>query len=250
MRQLAIFAVAALVAAAPGRAQERPTAPAFEAASIKPNNSGDTARAFRIEPGGNLRAINVTVRHLMWNAYGVQDFQIIGGPSWAGTDRYDIVARTAGSPQPEELRPMLRALLAERFKLKVQQTTRELPIYVLVMARADAKPGPKLRAAEGPCATGGGSGCGAFVGAGTLRSRGLTMARLAGELTGHVSRPVRDQTGLAGAFDLELDWAPDFQADGASLFTALQEQLGLKLESRVGPVDIVVIESVERPIDN
>ena len=243
-------ALTAALAPTPGRAQQPAAAPAFEAATIRPNTSGDTARAFRVEPGGNVRAINVTVRHVMWNAYGVQDFQIIGGPSWAGTDRYDILARTAGNPRPEEMRPMLRALLAERFKLKVQQTTRDLPIYALVMARADARPGPKLRPAEGQCATGGGPGCGAVVGAGTLRSRGLTMTRLAGELTGQVGQPVRDLTGLAGAFELELDWAPDFQADGASLFTALQEQLGLKLESGVGPVDVVVLESVERPIDN
>jgi uncharacterized protein (TIGR03435 family) len=241
-------ALAVVLVAMPGRAQQ----PAFDAATIRPNTSDDTARAFRVEPGGNVRAINVTVRHLMWNAYGVQDFQIIGGPSWAGTDRYDIVARTVGNPRPDELRPMLRALLADRFKLKVQQTTRDLPIYALVMARADARPGPKLRPAEGPCATGGGPGCGALVGAGTLRSRGLTMARLAGELTGQVGRPVRDQTGMAGAFELELEWASDFAdaGDRASLFTALQEQLGLKLESRVGPVDVVVIESIERPIDN
>jgi len=242
--------LAAVLAAAPGRAQQPAAPPNFEAASIRPNTSGDTARAFRVEPGGNVRAINVTVRHLMWNAYGVNDFEIIGGPSWAGTDRYDIVARTAGNPRPEELRPMLRALLSERFKLKVQQTTRELPIYALVILRTDNRPGPKLRPAEGPCATGVGPGCGAAVGTGTLRSRGLTMARLAGELAGQVGRRVRDETGLAGAFDLELEWTPGFQADGASLFTALQEQLGLKLEPRVGPVDVLVIESVERPIDN
>src|SRR5688572_27196054 len=98
--------------------------PGFEAASIKPNRSGESRRAFRIEPGGNVTAINVTMRHIMWHAYGVQDFQIVGGPAWAASDRYDIVARAGENPRPDQLRLMLRHLLADRFALKVQAAKR------------------------------------------------------------------------------------------------------------------------------
>jgi uncharacterized protein (TIGR03435 family) len=235
--------------------------PAFDAVSIRPNMSGELRRAFRIEPGGNVTATNVTVRHLMWNAYGVQDFQIVGGPAWTVTDRYDILARAGEEPAPEQLRPMLRNLLADRFKLKVQSAKRDMPIYALVVARPDAKAGPKLRPADGACAAEGAGpapGCGSTVGDGTLRTQGISMARLAGELTGFVGRRVEDRTGLTGNFAIELDWSPDLQADAGqavqraadarpSIFTALQEQLGLRLEPRTGPVEVIVIESVERP---
>jgi uncharacterized protein (TIGR03435 family) len=243
--------------------------PTFEAASIKPNRSGESRRAFRIGPGGSVTAINVTMRHIMWHAYGVQDFQIIGGPAWAASDRYDIVARAGENPRPDQLRLMLRHLLADRFALKVQAAKRDLPIYALVMARANGAPGPRLRAAEGACSTGGADaaapagpgpapGCGSIVGNGTLRTGGINLTRLAGELMGFVGRRVEDRTGLTGNFAIELEWSPDFQADSPqaaqrsadtrpALFTALQEQLGLRLEARTGPVDVIVIESVDRP---
>jgi uncharacterized protein (TIGR03435 family) len=271
--RIVVHVLVALLAAIAGYAQAPPAAPGpsptFEAASIKPNQSGESRRSFKIEPGGNVSASNVTVRHLMWNAYGVQDFQIIGGPGWARTDRYDVVARGRENPRPDQLRLMLRSLLADRFKLKVQSSTRELPVYALVLARADGRPGPRLRAAEGPCAAPGpgapaaaaagpGPGCGSTVGNGTLRTQGIPMARLAGELTGFVGRRVEDRTGLPGNFAIELEWSPDLQADAGqsvpqaadarpSIFTAVQEQLGLRLESRTGPVDVIVIESLERP---
>ena len=261
---------AALVAGISLHAQAPPPAasPAFDAASIKPNRSAESRRSFRIEPGGNVTASNVTLRHLMWNAYQVQDFQIIGGPSWAATERYDIVARAGENPRPEQVRLMLRSLLADRFKLKVQAATRDLPIYALVMARADGRTGPRLRAAEGACAgtvdpaaPGPGSGCGSTVGNGTLRTGGLSMPRLAGELTGFLGRRVEDRTGLAGNFAIELEWSPELQAEPGqppaaggdarpSIFTAVQEQLGLRLESRTGPVSVIVIESVERPSED
>jgi uncharacterized protein (TIGR03435 family) len=234
-------------------AQATPADPAFEVASIKTNRSSETGRSFRIEPGGTLRATNVTVRHLMWNAYGVQDFQIAGGPGWIGSDRYDITARADGNPTPDRLRAMMRRLLADRFRLDAERTTQQLPVYALVRVRAGGTLGPQLRTASGDCAgQQQARGCGATVGDGTLIGRGLTMARLAGELTGFVGRPVEDRTDLPGAFELELTWSPDPQAGDArpSIFAAVQEQLGLKLESTVGPVPVIVVRSVERPSED
>jgi uncharacterized protein (TIGR03435 family) len=235
-----------------GGAQD--AAPAFEVASVRLNTSGEQARSFRMEPPGTLRATNVTVRHLMWNAYGVQDFQIVGGPGWIGSERYDVVARAGGKPSQEQLRAMLRAFLEERFKLRATPTTREMPIYALLVSPESAS---KLRPAESACAatTGGPApGCGAIVGNGTLRARGLSMTRLAGELTGWIGRRVADRTGLSGNFQIELEWAPGLSADAPaadtrpSIFTAVREQLGLRLEPAVGPVDVVVVESIERPV--
>jgi uncharacterized protein (TIGR03435 family) len=198
----------------------------------------------------------------------VQDFQIIGGPSWAGTERYDVVARAGENPRPEQVRLMLRSLLADRFKLKLQTATRDLPVYALVMARSDGRTGAGLRAAEGACAgtvdpaaPDPGPRCGSTVGNGTLRTQGISIARLAGELTGFVGRRVEDRTGLAGNFAIELEWSPQLQAEPGqpaprsgdarpSLVTAVQEQLGLRLEPRTGPVDVIVIDSVERPSEN
>jgi uncharacterized protein (TIGR03435 family) len=239
-----------LMFAALAAAQDVP--PAFDVVSLRQNNSGDRARSFRIEPGGTLQATNVTVRHLMWNAYGVQDFQIVGGPSWIGTARYDVVAKAEGNPGRAQLRAMLRTFLEQRFKLRTTSTRRELPIYALVVTPEAAT---RLRPAEGACAGSAGpeSGCGAMMGASTLKSPGLSMPRLAGELTGVLGVRVEDRTGLSGNFDIELEWAPDTTTDAAaadgraSIFTAVQEQLGLRLNAARGPVDVVVVEAVERP---
>ena len=165
----AIVLAAGSLIAAPARAQQTPGAePVFEAASIRPNLSSDTSRSFKVEPGGTIQATNVTVRHLMWQAYGVQDFQIIGGPSWIGTERYDVIARAANDPTPERLRSMLRQMLVDRFRLEAEQTTRDLPVYRLVRTRADGTLGSQLRPATGDCATAVQTkGCGARVGDGT-----------------------------------------------------------------------------------
>jgi uncharacterized protein (TIGR03435 family) len=224
---------------------------AFDAASIKINRSGETARSFEIQPGGAVSATNVTVRHLMWQAYGVQDFQIVGGPDWAATDRFDITARVGSKPSMAQLRLMMRRLLADRFNLAVRVTTREVPILAMVMARPDGRPGPQLLAADPKCAadSGPGPGCGSNVGNGTLRSAGIPMTRLAGELTGWVERPVVDRTGLTGRYAVQLEWSPDPQAGDArpSLFTALQEQLGIRLREDRGPIEVIVIERLDRP---
>lgn len=241
------------VAAAVPRAQTSAALTAFDAVSIKLNTSGAQARSFRRGPG-QLAATNVTVRHVMWNAYGIQDFQIVGGPGWLGTDRFDIVARAEGNPPPDQMRQMLRTMLADRFKLVVHRATQQLPIYALVLARPGGSPGPSLRPAGSECADGarGGLACGFTVGNGSIASRNATMERIAAELVGFAGRQVIDRTGLTGSYDVELRWSPELQPDASlpSLFTALQEQLGLKLESARGPVVVVVIDSVEKPTED
>jgi uncharacterized protein (TIGR03435 family) len=173
---------------------------------------------------------------------------------------------------------MVRTLLADRFKLTVHDEVRDLPVYALVTARSDGRPGPQLRRVEVDCAAlyddgprpatpgPGKDACGAFRGLGTSRITGhaVTMLMLANLVVrGSVGRMVLDRTGLSGAFDLDLEWTPERTAlsadaspgappasEGPSIFTALQEQLGLKLDSRRGPVDVLVIDHVERPTED
>jgi uncharacterized protein (TIGR03435 family) len=260
---------------------------AFEVASVKRNTSGDQRVAIQNQPGGLFRATNVTLRLLLGNAYRGEASRIEGGPSWFNSDRFDILAKAEGDAPPDQFRAMLRALLQERFKLSVHHETRELPIYALVVARSDRKLGPHLRPAAVDCSTvGRGSApppisqspterlpCGMRQAPGRIQAGGVPMAPLVGNLSNFVDRLVVDRTGLKGNFDLELEWTPDqlrdlkpladlppgaqslvngvpFDPNGPSIFTALQEQLGLKLESTKGPVEVLVIDSVERPTED
>jgi bla regulator protein blaR1 len=254
--------------------------PAFEVASVKPNTSGDGRVLMTPQPGGRLNLVNVPLRLMIRNAYRVQDFQIVGGPDWLSTARFDVVAKAeGGNPSQEELQLMLRSLLADRFKLVVRPDTREMPTYSLVPARADGKTGAQLRKSDANCgpATAPGAppapgqlpSCGSMLGFGNLKARGSTMAALASTLSTFAGRIVVDRTGLAGGYDVDLNWTPDqisrpagggdqpvqvngvtVDPNGPSLFTALQEQLGLKLESAKGPVDVLVVERAEKPAED
>jgi uncharacterized protein (TIGR03435 family) len=243
----------------------------FEVASVKRNKSGDQSGRTLLEPGGRLRAVNVTLRQLLVRAYQVQDFQIVGGPGWVNSDRFDIDAKAAGEATSEAMNAMLRSLLADRFRLAVHRETRDLPVYALVMARSDKRLGPKLtpskvdcdavaeeaisrggapppvKAGESPpCSIG-------FSGLGQMSARSKTMAdvvRVFSQLTQHV---VIDGTGLKGGFDFDLNWTPDeapADAGGPSIFTSVQEQLGLKLESRKAPLEALVVDRIEGPSKN
>jgi len=275
-----ITALAALTTASFARAQSPATAdtPTFEVASVQPNKSADLGGSFRTRPGGQFAVTNNTLRNIIRNAYQLQDFQIVGGPDWLDRDRFDITAKT---PTPEPTMPqvmaMVQALLAERFKFVAHRETREMPIYALVVARPDGVLGPRLshsatdcgaRAAAArngagvpPVAPDGRPLCGTRFTPGRVLAGGITMADLARNLSNAAGRVTVDTTGLAGGFDLELEFTPDQlppegtlppgmprpPVDGPSLFAALQEQLGLKLESQRGPVDVLVIDSVEPP---
>jgi uncharacterized protein (TIGR03435 family) len=285
----ALLTILLLLSALGLQAQDVSNPPAFEVASVKPNKSEQRGGFFRFLPGGQFTATNVSLRALIRLAYVLQEFQVFGGPNWVDSDHFDIVAKTEGSPSPEQVRLMMRALLAERFKLTVHNETKELPIYALVMANRDANPGSQLRhsgtdcvpltpspggtlpppppPSAGPPRPGDRNGpprCGAMFGPGHITAREMTMTQLADGLSQLVGRKVIDRTGLSGSFDLDVAFAVDQLApagqapldapplspidpSGPSIFTALQEQLGLKLESERGPVEVLVIDSVERP---
>lgn len=261
--------------------------PAFEVASVRPNKSGDGMVRLGIEPGGRFTATNVPLRLLIRNAYQVQDFQLVDAPDWIRSERFDIVAKAeadvppgpiGGPPGPMQL--MLQSLLAERFKLVLHTEQRELPIYALVLARSDGRLGSQLRpstvdcvelikAARGrggpppPLAPGERPMCGMRIGPGQLGGGAIPLDTFSGLLSQFVQRVVVDRTGLSGSFDIDLSWTPDqlpqggpppgapplppIDPNGPSIFTAVQEQLGLKLESTRGPVDVLVIDGVQRP---
>jgi uncharacterized protein (TIGR03435 family) len=256
--------------------------PAFDVTSVKPNKSVDAPSRLGFQPGG-FTATNETLRRVIGEAYGplqpLPGFQILGGPDWMDTDRFDIVAKVEGTPSPVARQAMLRTLLTDRFKLTVHGETRALPIYWLVMARNDGTLGPQLRRSDVDCAAldaarrrgeppapalpGPVPACALRFGVGQLTAKGMTMAQLAGmALSRFVNRVVVDRTGLSGGFDWTLEWTPDQAPSGRaaavesqtndpnhpSLFTAVQEQLGLKLTSEKGPVQVLVIDAVERPV--
>ena len=268
----------ALMTAGVPLAQEATSLPTFDVASIKPNRSADVGSYFGA-PRGQLTATNVTLWEMIRNAYRLQGFQIVGGPDWLLTDRFDVIAKPAGEPGPEQLALMVQALMAERFKLAVHRETRELPVYELRLADAARAPSSALRRSTTDCAalTAAGRGalppapppagvrpaCGTRIQPGRMMAGGVTMARLASTLAVFAGRIVIDRTGLEGGYDFDLEWTPDRMSqealppgaaplpapdpNGPSLFTALAEQLGLALEPARGPVEVLVIDHAERP---
>jgi uncharacterized protein (TIGR03435 family) len=304
---MAALALSTLVVSVPTpvAAQAAQDAPAVQyVASVKRNTTG--GGAIRMTPGV-ISATGVPIRPLIRQAYGpLQDFQLVGGPGWIDTDRYDIEARLEGPPSPLLMQTMLRRLFADRFKLKVHTENRELPVYELVRAREDGTLGPELkpsapdcvtmmatqgrgrggpggerrggpppldgrgrgRGGPGPLAFDGPPPCGSRGGGfGRFRAGGTTMAQFADSLSGQAQRVVVDKTGLDGYYDVMLTYTPApgqvpigppppgvelpaIDPNGPSLFTAIQEQLGLKLESARAPVEVVVIDSIEPPTDN
>lgn len=247
-----------------------PVRPAFEVASVKPNKSGEQGMSMATQPGGRFVATNMPLSMLIRNAYDLQESQLAGLPDWAVSERFDITAKaeqgiapTNQKPSPNQL--MLQSLLEERFHFKAHTETRDLPGYALVVARPDGKLGPQMkpsavdcvalaaaRRAGGPpppLAAGERRPCSMRMGRGTLTAGSLTMANLAATLSSAVQRMVVDRTGLTGGFDFDLAFSTEQSADAVnpSVFTAVQEQLGLKLDSVRIPTDVLVIDSIERP---
>jgi uncharacterized protein (TIGR03435 family) len=224
----------------------------FDAASIKPNNSGPGRTSISMPPIGIFRAENVTLRELIVDAYRVRRFQVEGGSDWLDGDRFDVTARTGDGAARERMHVMLQALLVDRFGLAFHRETRERPIYALAVARDDGVPKPAL--ARSTSAEGSGmdtSGRNAFM---MIRAKGQSMMQLAERLGNQTDRLIVDRTGLTGNYDFELQFTrddavgrSDQPAGATSLFTALREQLGLKLESARGPVEFLVIDKATRP---
>jgi uncharacterized protein (TIGR03435 family) len=263
---LIIAGILSLHAQAPGQPSAQPR---FDVASIKINKANDGV-VFSQSQKGRYAIGGFTLAALIRSAYRVQEFQIVGGPDWMSSDRFNVEATYAEAPGvPSRTDLMLRTLLTERFKLAVHNETRERPVYALVLARADRRFGPQLQKSAGDCATAkGDAACGSSVGPGFIRSRGRTMAQLAESLSqltntgSSLNRLIVDRTGLEGQYDVTLKFTPDnipggtvpgFPAvdpNGPSIFTALQEQLGLKLDSQRAPVNVLVVDRAERPTEN
>jgi bla regulator protein blaR1 len=234
--------------------------PTFEVATIKPSNPGQQGKLFTVR-GREVLTINTTVADLVTFAYGVHARQIVRGPGWLETDRFDITGQPdiEGVPNQAQLRKLVQKLLTDRFKLTFHREKQDLSIYALVVGPK----GPTLTKSSGDP---NGLPSLVFRGLGSLPSVNATMADLASVMqTAVLDRPVVDRTGLAGRYDFTLTWTPDETqfasmgvkvppppADAAapSLFTAIQEQLGLKFEPSRAPVDVMVIDSIDRPSPN
>jgi uncharacterized protein (TIGR03435 family) len=219
-------------------------APQFEVASVKPHSPMSSPHVSIAADPGRLTYTNITVRGLIREAYGLKVFPLSRGPDALSTDRYDVIAKLPPGTSKEQRMLMLQALLAERFKLAVHRETKELPLYTLVIA----KNGPKLRAVQddGSAPEIGSRGGHQIV------AHHVSMKSLAATLQGYIGDTVVDATGLAGLFDLDLDFNVDesTSSEGPTVFEAVQRQLGLKLEAGKGPVAVVVIDHVEKPSVN
>jgi bla regulator protein blaR1 len=278
----------------------------FDAASIKPNRSGDGGHNNLALPGGHIVWTSFSLRQLMAQAYKFASLSdatnmILGLPGWAASERFDIQAEAPGNPTIDQKRLMLQSLLANRFKLAVHHETRQLPVYALRMAkpgklgsqihphaddaqcdeapagRTETQPhqeSPRAASSQSP-AEGAAVAlqqfpCGRVVGGLLVQNdhdqiwsggRRVNMDTIAASLGGMESmdRPILNRTGLSGVFDFTIEWShqlqslsanPTTETSGLSLFQALREQLGLKLEPQTGPVDVLVLDHVEEPSDN
>jgi uncharacterized protein (TIGR03435 family) len=233
------------------RAQTTVT-PRFEVASIKPvPQASGVSLDFRVERGGRLTVTNLTLKVIILQAFGVKQYQIAGGPAWLDTDRFDIAAKAEGDPGRQQMMAMPQALLADRFQLKVHRETKEGNVFVLVAAKG----GPKLKpstAAESyirlyrntPM-----DQVGVDYTIGAQKASMSLFAERLGEM--QLGRPVLDRTGLPGEFDFKLNYAINDDPDtGPSIFSAIQEQLGLKLDAAKGPIETLVIDHAEKPSAN
>jgi uncharacterized protein (TIGR03435 family) len=246
------------------KAMAADASPVFEVATIKPSQPGRPGKGIRVQPGRHFSTLNTSLSDLISFSYGVHAHQITGGPDWLETDKYDLTAQPDGEGEPndKQWKIMLQKLLADRFKLTFHRDKKELTVYAIVVG----KTGPKLTKSEGD--PNGLPGLG-FRGLGALVARNATMTDFAGVMQGAVlDRPVVDQTELPGRYNFKLDWTPDenqfgglgmrppVPADNAApaanpdLFTAIQEQLGLRLKPAKEPVDVLVIDHVEKPSAN
>jgi uncharacterized protein (TIGR03435 family) len=254
--------------------------PVFDVVSVKQNKSDGGMMRIMNKPDG-FSATNVSAKLLLQSAYKIREDLISGAPGWADSARYDIDAKVAGPDvdglkklSPEQRRSMLQPLMADRFKLTVHTEIKQLPVFELVVAKGgsklkEASPGDTY--ANGIKGPDGASRAGMIrIGPGQLTAQGVPMASLVNMLSSQLQKTVIDKTGLAGKYDVELTWTPEQGSDamfkgsdssqaraepapdasGPSIFTAIQEQLGLKLQSTKGPVDTLVIDHIEMPSEN
>ncbi len=255
-------------------------APSFAAASVKRHAAGSPGASLRVLPNGDLMVTGVPLRVLVRDGFAVQDYQLVALPGWADAERFDIVAKAPAGATAQQWQPMLQALLRERFALVTRRETRELPTYVVAPPRG-GRLGPRLRPTpaatveycaaqqlpEGrrPPVDAAVGACGLGPSIGTVHGRDIPLTALWRFVAQQAGRAIVDRTGLTGNYDFDLTWTPEkfanlatpavvngntIDPNGPSLFTALEEQLGLELAPQRGPVDVLVIERLERPTEN
>ena len=271
---------AVLLASASPQVQSRES---FEVASVKPNPASDVPESVQLLPGGGVRMIGMRLKTLIRVVYSSPSIQrseqIVGGPAWIASERFDILAKANGelTPDPEGRRPqrlieMLRTLLEDRFSVRVHTEMRSMPAFALRVAR-DGRLGPQLKVSTAECARPQAGAkpdpdrwCGfrSVASGGNVTARHVTMAEVAAYFAGYtaVGRPIADQTGLADRYDFHLEFVngfiegpnpdappiPNPNADtGPGLFTALTEQLGLVLQSENARIPVLVIDRAEHP---
>ena len=286
MRKLALTICLAAAVAVVVLAQDK--TPTFEVASVKANKSGESNGRLQGLPGGRVQATNMPVRPIITFAYQIAGYQLIGGPGWLASDRYDLNAKmeenvsttpaVPGATAPNPMQLALQNLLEDRFKLKVHRETREMDIYALVLARPGGSPGPGMKPTTTDCAAVAAAAaaaaregkppipfgapgqplCGIQGNTGKIRFGGLPARSFPAAFSGPAGRMVVDRTGLTGRWDFELTFAveargpdaPPADPNAPSLFTAIQEQLGLKLDATKARVDVMVIDRIEKPTAN
>ncbi len=265
----------ALAVAGAVQSQDVPLRPKFEVASIKRNTLGGFGIRILAPSPRRFEADNVWLRLLIQTAWNVKDYQITGGPGWAGSDRYDVQATTDSDASFDQKRLMLQALLEDRFQLMLHRETKESQVYELVAAKGGVKLPPSIyeTCVVPPRAQSPGrdpsKDCGFMrMSPSSVDATAINMEQLALALSNALQRTVIDRSGLTGIFDVRLEWTADQSTpglmapglppaapnatdpNGKSIFTTVQEQLGLKLESAKGPVDFLVIDRLERPSEN
>jgi uncharacterized protein (TIGR03435 family) len=256
MKIKTVVALVLFASAATMRAQSADSErPRFDVASIKPNKNSEGVIRFAVQPGGRMVLTDIPVKQLIRAAYTLQLYQIVDAPPWTESERFDITGVTERELREDNVtwspggkyalvQLMMQSLLADRFNFRAHFEERQGQVYALVLD-------DKQRAAKGlapakPCD----ANCAMQIGSGTLRAPNVELPLLAELLSQLTGRPVTDATGLTGTFEINLRWTPESQeatADAPSLFTALPEQLGLRLDARRGPIRMLIIDSVERP---
>lgn len=266
--------VGGLLAAAIVKAQSQaPTPqPSFEVASIRPNHTGERIMLFQPSRGGRFTANNCSLRLLIQYAFDVMPFQISGAPDWVRSERYDIAAKAASDAEFRDIQLMLQQLIKDRFQLRCHWDSKEAAVYNLVVSKAgmlkeaagdcSSSPGPRSR----PVGTTEDTPCGSWRNTpGQIKADKLTAADLVGAFSFFLGRSVVDKTHLTGKYNIDLQWTPGevelsslqsgagpaSSVDAApSIFTAVRDQLGLKLETAKGPVRTLVVDHVDRPSPN
>ena len=218
--------------------------PAFEVASIKPSTPEAPGNNIQRDPAGGMALANVNLRTLVLMAYPIQPFQLSGGPPWLRWRRFDITAKASAGGHKDQTWLMLQTLLADRFQLAIHRETRELPIFEIVAAKGGIRIQPAQRAP-------GAADDSIQTFAGRIKALMVPMPDLALVLSGMSGHLVVDRTGLKGKYDFPLEFAPEgADSDLPSLYTALQTQLGLRLETAKGPVEMIVIDHAAMPSAN